>query len=614
MRPTPSDATPSSSRSTDAVPLSERFRVTQLLRAAAVALLLVCAALAPEALQPRLSEALTATLAYAVAVGAAEVLRRLVSRRAVAVFSGLLIVDGVWLAAAMHLTGGLQSPVRFAILLHLGAVALLASYRTCLKLALWHSLLMWVVFQAQQGSGGRDGVLAPTTPALEFGPSDGQQLAVLVTVLWLVAVSTSALSAINERELRRRRGDLEALTELAEALEKAADSGSVARSLLDSVVDSHGFARGLVLAGPDGQLPVLASYGLDDATARRPGRPGKSEVVEQAHRTHTTLLVEELLEEGDAWLTALLPSARNLVVVPLAAEGRSVGALVLEQGQHHGGRIQRRVVAGLERSASYGALALRNAWLLEQVQRLAATDGLTKIANRRTFESTLEREVARATRSGDHVSLVMIDIDHFKLLNDDHGHPAGDEVLRNVAFALSCECRDFDIAARYGGEEFAVVLPGCGPDEALTIADRLRRAVALAPAVVPVTASAGVATFPTHASDADALVRAADDALYESKRSGRDRTTASSGSRSETQVDALLRRAVSQRLGRGTQTTGSSSAGGQSSGSPMSGPPSSGPPSSGTSSSGPPTTEAADACAAPTPVPAVAPAVPHRTT
>ena len=108
----------------------------------------------------------------------------------------------------------------------------------------------------------------------------------------------------------------------------------------------------------------------------------------------------------------------------------------------------------------------------EQVQRLAATDGLTKIANRRTFESTLEREVARATRSAEHLSLVMIDIDHFKRLNDEHGHQAGDEVLRNVAAALSCECRDFDTAARYGGEEFAVVLPGCGPDEARLIAER----------------------------------------------------------------------------------------------------------------------------------------------
>ncbi|MGZ6793158.1 MAG: GGDEF domain-containing protein, partial [Mycobacteriales bacterium] len=227
-------------------------------------------------------------------------------------------------------------------------------------------------------------------------------------------------------------------------------------------------------------------------------------------------------------------------------------ALVVE---HTGRRIQRRVVSGLERSASYAALALRNAWLLEQVQRLAATDGLTKIANRRTFEATLEREVARATRGAEHVSLVMVDIDHFKQLNDTHGHQAGDEVLRNVAAALSCECRDFDTPARYGGEEFAVILPGCGPEEAYDIAERLRRSVSAAPSVVPVTASAGVATYPSHAADADTLVRAADEALYAAKHAGRDRTSVWVGVPPEAQVDALLRRAVTLRLGRSAART-----------------------------------------------------------
>jgi diguanylate cyclase (GGDEF)-like protein len=306
----------------------------------------------------------------------------------------------------------------------------------------------------------------------------------------------------------------------------------------------------LVLAGPEGQLPLLASIGLDEETARRPGRPSASAVVTEAHATHATVLVSGLDAAADPWLSKLLPDAGNLIVVPLQAEGRPLGAVVLEQSPVEGNRISRRVVSGLERSASYAALALRNAWLLEQVQRLAATDGLSKIANRRTFESTLEREVARATRSAEHLSLVMIDIDHFKRLNDEHGHQSGDEVLRNVAAALSCECRDFDTPARYGGEEFAIVLPGCGPDEALLIAERLRRAVAAAPGVVPITASAGVATYPGHAGDADTLVRAADDALYESKRAGRNRTTVSAGVPPEAQVDALLRRAVTQRLGR----------------------------------------------------------------
>jgi two-component system cell cycle response regulator len=547
---TPVSASRAASRSTDAVPLGERLRVTQLLRLAAIGLLLLCALLAPDSLEPHGEQAVAATFVYALVVGLAEGVSRLLTNRKVVVFSAMLIVDGIWLAWATYLTGSLGSPVRYLVLLHLGAVALLASYRTGLKLAMWHSLLVYASYNAQLVPDGADEGVLPATSVLTARGSEGEQLAVFITVLWLVAISTSALSAINERELRRRRGDLEALTDLAESLERAVDSSNIARSLLDSVIDTFGFPRGVVLAGPEGQLPLLASYGLDEHTARRPGRAGHSAVVGEAHRTHSTLLVRSLDAASDPWLASLLPQAENLVVVPLSAENRPLGALVLEQSDLSGGRIQRRVVSGLERSASYAALALRNAWLLEQVQRLAATDGLTKIANRRTFEATLEREVARATRSAEHVSLVMVDIDHFKVLNDTHGHQAGDEVLRNVAAALAIECRDFDTPARYGGEEFAVVLPGCGPDEALGIAERLRKAVSAAPSIVPITASAGVATFPGHAGDADTLVRAADDALYASKESGRNRTTASSGVPPEAQVDALLRRAVYQRLGR----------------------------------------------------------------
>ncbi len=534
--------------SVEAVPVADRLRVTQYLRAAAVGLVLLLAAFAPATLAPGDHPTLSATAVYAVVVLLGELVARVLPGRIVLVFSVLLIVDGAWLSWVSYLTGGTTSPLRYFVLLHLGAVSLLASYRTGLKLAMWHSLLLFATANAVQG-----GVLEPTGPAggvRGIGGTDAERLTVFIVVLWLVAVTTSALSAINERELRRRRMDLEALTDLAMRLERTTDSKSAALTLLDSAVDLFGFSRGVVVAGPEGQLPLLASFGLTDLTARRPGRPSASSIITLAQQTRQTQLVVGLDAEADPWLTSLLPDAHNLVVVPLSAENRPLGALVLEHDQRAGSRIQRRIVASLERSASYAALALRNAWLLEQVQRLAATDGLTKIANRRTFEATLEREVARASRSAENLSLVMLDIDHFKVLNDTHGHQAGDEVLRNVAAALSCECRDFDTAARYGGEEFAVVLPGCSPQEALDIAERLRLAVSACPSVVPITASAGVATFPGHAGDADTLVRAADDALYASKNAGRDRTTVSAGVPEEQQVEALLRRAVQERLGR----------------------------------------------------------------
>lgn len=530
-----------SRRPSDAVPLGERLRVLQALRAAGVGLLLLCATLAPEVLAPGRRPAVVCTLLYVAVVLLAEAVTRLRASLLVPVFSGLLIVDGLWLTWTSYLTGGVTSPLRYLLLLHLAAVALVASYRTGLKIALWDSLLLWALHEAVRGGSLTPNdapVGSPTTP-----------LVVFVTVLWLVAIATAALSAVNERELRRQRLDLEALNDLAEQLERSTEPLDVARTLLDATVTGD-FLRGVVVAGPEGQLDLLAGVGVEDG-AGGSALPGPSAAVDRAQQLRAPVLVRGLDPVADPWLTRLLPGAHNLVVVPLSAEGRAMGALVLEHAgaSRRSGhrRLERRVLAGLERSAAYTALALRNAWLVEQLRELASTDGLTKIANRRTFEATLEREVARAARSGDPVSLVMLDIDHFKRLNDSQGHPAGDEVLRGVAAVLSRTCREFDMPARYGGEEFAVVMPGCGPEEAGVIGERFRRAVSSAPSRTRITASAGVASYPAHADGADTLVRAADEALYQSKDRGRDRTTCANGVRTPGELDELLQRAISRR-------------------------------------------------------------------
>jgi diguanylate cyclase (GGDEF)-like protein len=162
---------------------------------------------------------------------------------------------------------------------------------------------------------------------------------------------------------------------------------------------------------------------------------------------------------------------------------------------------------------------------VDQLRDMAATDGLTSVANRRTFEAALEVELARAARSGSSLSLVLIDIDHFKMLNDTHGHQAGDEVLRAVAQAIKGQSRAFDTTARFGGEEFAVIMPGCDVADAERSAERFRHAVGRLEGIAQVTVSAGVATFPVHAADTESLVQMADGALYESKGAGRDRTT-----------------------------------------------------------------------------------------
>lgn len=431
----------------------------------------------------------------------------------------MLLIDGIYLAWITYQTGGSDSPLQFLLYLHLIAVTLLAAHRTGLKIALWHALLFFVVFYAQAAE-----ILDPIDQAAVQGALSARSV-LTVMGFFVFALGTAAFSSINERELRRRKVDLEALTAMAQGLENETDARGVAQTLLNNVCDSFGFQRGAVVAAANGGNPSLMAF-------RGPGeapeaKPGVDSVMQRAWDSHETVLVKQLDPDADAQLSALMPFARNLVITPLFAEGQPLGVLAVEYTPGTGPRIERRVIAMIQQFSAHGALALRNAWLLEQVRKMADTDALTGVANRRTFEHVLEREVSRAGRNGEQVTLIMFDIDHFKSINDTHGHQMGDEVLKKVAATLAAGCRDFDVPARYGGEEFAIVLPSCSAKESLVVAERLRRSLGEADNPVPITASAGVATFPTHAADPERLIAAADEALYESKRAGRDRVTRS---------------------------------------------------------------------------------------
>ena len=166
---------------------------------------------------------------------------------------------------------------------------------------------------------------------------------------------------------------------------------------------------------------------------------------------------------------------------------------------------------------------MKNADLNSEVARLAASDGLTGLANRREFTTVLAREVARAARSKEPLSLAVLDVDHFKVVNDTFGHLAGDEVLRVVARAMTTQVREVDLVARYGGEEFAIILPNCSSMDALAVVERVRAAIEAAGTTARVTASAGIATLPGDGADEESLMAAADQALYRAKGAGRDR-------------------------------------------------------------------------------------------
>src|SRR6185312_14202518 len=156
----------------------------------------------------------------------------------------------------------------------------------------------------------------------------------------------------------------------------------------------------------------------------------------------------------------MLPSGVLQLVVPLVAAGWALGALEVTLGAPLGVDD----VKILELLAAGAAVALQNAHLYQETQRLATTDPLTGLSNYRHFQGLLSLEVQRARRMNYSVGLLMMDLDHFKLVNDRHGHPAGDQALRRVADLLRTRLRRTDIVARVGGEEFAAILPGDGPD------------------------------------------------------------------------------------------------------------------------------------------------------
>ncbi|OAI53488.1 hypothetical protein AYO47_04755 [Planctomyces sp. SCGC AG-212-M04] len=160
-----------------------------------------------------------------------------------------------------------------------------------------------------------------------------------------------------------------------------------------------------------------------------------------------------------------------------------------------------------------------------QLRLLAATDGLTGLANRRAFYERLDQECHAAVRHDRPLSLILLDIDHFKSYNDSFGHPAGDDALKTVGWLLKEGIREIDVAGRVGGEEFAILLPETDETEALQIAERLRRVIGeYRWPLRRITASLGLATFCGADNDRELIVEAADQALYQSKRGGRDQT------------------------------------------------------------------------------------------
>lgn len=216
--------------------------------------------------------------------------------------------------------------------------------------------------------------------------------------------------------------------------------------------------------------------------------------------------------------------AKSVIAVPMVANEHVMGLIYIQL------KSATRALPDTDARfykimAGTAANALRNAQLFEETERRARTDFLTGLPNHRTFQATLISELSRAQRHNHPLTLLMIDLDYMKAVNDKYGHPCGDMVLRRVAETIRAACRDADFAARYGGEEFMVILPETPLEGGVQAAERIREQIAAVEflEIGRVTASVGVANYPANAGEREDLIRIADQALYVAKHRGRDR-------------------------------------------------------------------------------------------
>ena len=291
----------------------------------------------------------------------------------------------------------------------------------------------------------------------------------------------------------------------------------------------------LFLGSPAALGPDVAKV-LELAGARVQSARTLVEVLQLGRSTIPDAVVIDLGQIGPAGLTALKrlkeqTGRRHLAVVVIAVGSDPAERLAALEAGADDVLSAPIVPAELALRLTTCARIRRHVdGLLDEVaalNELSLTDALTGVPNRRSFQDRLVDEFRRAQRYDDPLALVLLDLDHFKMINDTFGHPEGDVVLKEVAGRLRHCVRETDFIARYGGEEFALLLPKTMLGGALTVAERVRSDLAsLDFHARQVTASLGISIFPNHAiTSADALVRTADDALYTAKREGRNKVS-----------------------------------------------------------------------------------------
>jgi diguanylate cyclase (GGDEF)-like protein len=350
----------------------------------------------------------------------------------------------------------------------------------------------------------------------------GAQAALAIVACWV------------QRDLRTRINQMEAVNRISRLAGEGGAIGATLNSMLEIAQEIVPRAQCAILLLDSEKLVLRVAAGQGyQAVARYLEIPVGRGVTGRCVETGETQVVMDLSSEGDDYdYIQGIPGAISEVAVPLLADGRIIGVFNAESveraafGEHE--------VQTLELVARQVASVVRSAQLLEETRRLSVTDPLTGLHNRRHFTRQLDENVRRSARYGERLALVLLDVDFFKTVNDEHGHHVGDRALQLLAGTLQEAVRETDQTARIGGEEFALLLLRCDRELALQISERVRSqirelAIEELPEVeMDLTASVGVAFFPDDGADPKTLMRVADDALYRAKRRGRDQVVLAS--------------------------------------------------------------------------------------
>lgn len=316
------------------------------------------------------------------------------------------------------------------------------------------------------------------------------------------------------------------LLEVGQSLISITDLDQLLKKIIDVVAKEIQAERALViLRHPiSGDLRIANSTANVDTSTLEDAMLFSRSIVNDVVNKGKSIFSRDVIKEGQYAKTDSVMNLkiRSLMCVPLIAKqnGDIIGTVYVDN-RSVGNIFSKEDLTLLESFANLAGMAIENAHLYE----LAIIDELTKCYVRRYFEQRIREEFSRAERQGSSMSVLMIDVDHFKEVNDQHGHAAGDLVLREIAGTVKRNLRTYDLLARLGGDEFAIILPEVNFQDAYRVAEKIRNAVAqlLFPGISRnVTLSVGIACFPLHhVNNVDSLMKKADMALYKAKQLGR---------------------------------------------------------------------------------------------